>query len=148
MASNLEDQLQHLERALGHLRLNAKEAFGFVTKVEFEGISFDVSRRAVMADLSPLFFSHLIEHIDGDGVEVAVKRLHERLAPLLTCRHRWTALKRMSDEQVRGMARGNKGEPVTPYICKECNAYVLGMELPTVGRQLGRDIGREMGARP
>lgn len=134
MASNLEDQLQHLERALGHLRLNAKEAFGFMEKVEFEGISFDVSRRAVMADLSPLFFSHLIEHIDHDGVGAAVKRLHERLAPLLTCRHRWTALKRATDEQVRGMSRTGTGDANMPFICKECNAYVLGTELPVVGR--------------
>lgn len=134
MAGDLEDQLQHLERALGHLRLNAKQAFGFVDKVEYEGVMFDISRRAVIADLSPLFFSHLIEHIDGEGIGAAVKRLHERLAPLLTCRHRWTALKRASDEQVRGMARTANGDSCTPYICKNCNAYVLGLDLPVVGR--------------
>ena len=134
MAGDLEDQLQHLERALGHLRLNAKQAFGFVEKVEFEGVQFDVSRRAVIADLSPLFFSHLIEHIDKDGVGGAVKRLHERLAPLLTCRHRWTPLRRASDEQVRGMARTSAGDLCTPHICKICNAYVLGLRLPVIGR--------------
>ena len=136
MAGELEDQLQHLERALGHLRLNAKQAFGFSEKVEFEGVQFDVSRRAVIADLSPLFFSHLIEHIDKDGVTGAVRRLHERLAPLLTCAHRWTPLKRASDEQVRGMARTSAGDLCTPDICKVCNAYVLGLELPVVGRRL------------
>ncbi len=136
MAGNLEEQLQHLERALGHLRLNAKEAFGFSQKVEHEGVYFDVSRRAVIADLSPLFFSHLIEHIDQDGVATAVRRLYERLAPLLTCRHRWTPLRRASDEQVRGMARTGAGDVCTPHICKICNAYVLGLDLPVVGRKL------------
>jgi hypothetical protein len=136
MAGDLEDQLQHLERALGHLRLNAKQAFGFVDKVEYEGVMFDISRRAVIADLSPLFFSHLIEHIDNEGIGAAVKRLHERLAPLLTCRHRWTALKRASDEQVRGMARTANGDSCQPYICKHCNAYVLGLDLPVIGRGL------------
>ncbi len=135
MAGELEDQLQHLERALGHLRLNAKQAFGFVEKVEFEGVQFDVSRRAVIADLSPLFFSHLIEHIDKDGVGAAVQRLYERLAPLLTCQHSWTPLKRASDEQVRGMARTSAGDVCTPHICKTCNAYVLGLDLPVRGRQ-------------
>ena len=132
----MEDQLQHLERALGHLRLNAKEAFGFVETMEFEGVRFDVSRRAVIADLAPLFFSHLIEHIDGEGAAAAVRRLHERLAPLLTCRHHWTPLKRASDEQVRGMARTSAGDLCTPHICKHCNAYVLGLSLPKVGRSL------------
>lgn len=136
MASDLETQLQHLERALGHLRLNAKQAFGFVDKVEYEGVMFDVSRRAVIADLSPLFFSHLIEHIDQEGIGAAVKRLHERLAPLLTCRHIWTPLKRASDEQVRGMARTPAGDVCTPHICKQCNAYVLGLERPLVGRKI------------
>ncbi len=136
MAGELEDQLQNLERALGHLRLNAKQAFGFVEKVEYEGVHFDVSRRAVIADLSPLFFSHLIEHIDKEGVGGAVKRLHERLAPLLTCRHQWTPLRRASDDQVRGMARTASGDVCTPHICKICNAYVLGLDLPVLGRQL------------
>ena len=136
MAGDLEDQLLHLERALGHLRLNAKQAFGFMEKVDFEGVQFDVSRRAVIADLSPLFFSHLIEHIDQDGVATAVRRLHERLAPLLTCRHRWTPLKRAGDEQVRTMARTAAGDTCTPHICKICNAYVLGLDLPVVGRKM------------
>ncbi len=136
MAGELEDQLQHLERALGHLRLNARQAFGFLEKVEYQGVRFDVSRRAVIADLAPLFFSHLIEHIDQDGANAAILRLFERLEPLLTCRHRWTPLKRASDEQVRGMARTPAGDVCTPYICKVCNAYVLGLELPVVGRSL------------
>ncbi len=134
MGGDLEEQIQHLERALGHLRLTSKQAFGFVDKVEFQGILFDVSRRAVIADLSPLFFSHLIEHIDQDGIGIAVRRLHDRLAPLLVCHHRWTPLRRASDEQVKGMARTSTGEMCTPHICKICNAYVLGLELPTVGR--------------
>ena len=136
MPGDLEEQLQHLERALGHLRLNAKHAFGFVEKVEYGGVLYDVSRRAVIADLSPLFFSHLIEHIDSDGVGAAVRRLHERLVPLLTCRHRWTMLKRAADEQVRGMARTSAGDTCSPHICKVCNAYVLGVDLPAVGREL------------
>ncbi len=136
MPGDLEDQLQHLERALGHLRLNAKQAFGFVEKIEYGGVLYDVSRRAVIADLSPLFFSHLIEHIDSAGVGAAIRRLHDRLVPLLTCRHHWTELKRASDEQVRGMARTGTGDSCLPHICKICNAYVLGVNLPVVGRDL------------
>lgn len=134
MAGDLDEQILHLERALGHLRLTSKQAFGFVDKVEFQGVQFDVSRRAVMADLSPLFFSHLIEHIDGDGIGSAVKRLYERLAPLLVCQHRWTPLKRDADEQIRSMARTAAGDVCTPHICKVCNAYALGLELPVTGR--------------
>ena len=135
MAGDLEEQIQHLERALGHLRLTSKQAFGFVDRVEYEGVLFDVSRRAVIADLSPLFFSHLIEHIDEGGIGAAVRRLHERFAPLLLCRHRWTPLRRASDEQVKGMARTSAGDLCTPHICKVCNAYVLGLELPAIGRR-------------
>ena len=135
MPGDIEEQIQHLERALGHLRLTSKQAFGFVDKVEFEGVSFDVSRRAVIADLSPLFFSHLIEHIDAEGIGAAVRRLHERLAPLLVCRHRWTPLRRASDDQVKGMARTAAGDICHPHICKICNAYVLGLELPVLGRK-------------
>ena len=135
MPGDIEEQIQHLERALGHLRLTSKQAFGFVDKVEYEGVTFDVSRRAVIADLSPLFFSHLIEHIDAEGIGSAVRRLHDRLAPLLACRHRWTPLRRASDEQVKGMARTAAGDVCHPHICKICNAYVLGLELPVVGRK-------------
>ena len=134
MTGDLEQQIQNLERALGHLRLTSKQAFGFVDKVEFEGVQFDVSRRAVIADLSPLFFSHLIEHIDHEGIGGAVRRLHERLAPLLICHHNWTPLRRASDEQVKGMVRTGAGDEGTPHICKVCNAYVLGKQRPVVGR--------------
>ena len=34
------------------------------------------------------------------------------------------------------MARTPNGDVCTPYICKICNAYVLGLDLPAVGREL------------
>jgi len=133
MDSELREQLDKLERTAAELEVAAKKALGFVSTLEYMGITFNVSRRFVIADMSPLAFFHLVEHID-DGIESAVVRLYYRLTPLLTCRHQWTPLKRSADEQVRGLAKAG------PQVCSACTAYALGHSLPVVGRSLS-DIG-------
>ena len=130
MEENLQQHLDSLERALVELERSTKKALGFVCAIEYMGISFDVSRRFVIADLSPLAFFHLVEHIEDDDAMGAVVRLHDRLLPLLTCRHAWTPLKRTDDAQVLRL-RGARA-----LVCRSCTAYALGGELPVVGRKL------------
>lgn len=134
MDNEMEEQLRSLERALAQFAQASKRAVGFLATREYQGISFDIGRRFVIADLSPLSFFHLVEHIEGDDVEVAIHRLHDRLLPLLSCRHEWTDLKRSSDEHVRGLGKRWNDKVFGPYICKRCTAYALGRELPVVGR--------------
>jgi hypothetical protein len=97
------------------------------------GITFNVSRRFVIADMSPLAFFHLVEHID-DGIESAVVRLYYRLTPLLTCRHQWMPLKRSADEQMRSLGKPGISGDSRPQVCSACTAYALGNSLPVVGR--------------
>jgi hypothetical protein len=128
MEENLQDQLENLVRAIADLERSTKKALGFVTQIEYMGISFDLSRRFVIADLSPLAFFHLVEHIEEDDATAAVVRLYERLLPLLSCRHTWTPLKRSDDEQMQRLG-GAKA-----LVCRYCTGYALGTALPSVGR--------------
>ncbi len=139
----LREQLEKLARAVVELEEASKKALGIVRTIEYRGIPFNVSRRFVIADLTPLAFFHLVEHIeDGDAV-AAIARLRDRLTPLLTCRHDWTPLRRAEDEQVRVIVLGTdpaKRDPskrgLGPYICKSCTAYAIASPLPVVGRSL------------
>jgi hypothetical protein len=130
MEENLQDQLESLERALADLERSTKKALGFVSRIEYMGISFDVSRRFVIADLSPLAFFHLVEHIEEEDATAAVVRLYERFLPLLSCRHMWTPLKRSDDRQILRLG-GSRA-----LVCRSCTGYALGTALPVVGRSL------------
>lgn len=132
MGDDLDQQIERLQRAIAHFQMSSKRALGFVDTITYEEITFDVSRRFVMADLAPLHFFHLIEPIDEGGPQPAAVRLYERLLPLLSCRHEWTALKRAEDDHVRKLIR--TGSSPGPFICKACTAYSLGTVLPMVGR--------------
>jgi hypothetical protein len=134
---DIEKQLRQLERSLADLQQASKKALGFVNTLEYRGIPFNVSKRFVIADLSPLAFFHLVEHITSD-VSSAVVRLHDRLAPLLTCRHEWLPLKRAEDEHISVIVRGSErsAEAAGPFICKFCTAYALSTSLPVIGRTL------------
>ena len=133
---------------MAELKQSSAQALGFVKTVEYEGIFFNVSRRFVIADLSPLAFFHLIEPIEHSsplgqspgalsdvGIQAAVAALHYRLLPLLSCTHEWTALKRADDEHVLGIiSPDGLRTGLRPRICKSCTAYALGQALPLVGR--------------
>jgi hypothetical protein len=134
MDDGIDGQFEKLERALAEFERESKRALGFIEAMEYKGIHFDVSRRFVIADLSPIVFFHLVERIEADGAEGAVARLHERLRPLLDCHHEWTALKRDDDEAIRQLGRKNVTATVGPHICKRCTAYALSGLLPAVGR--------------
>lgn len=138
MEDDLGKQLQKLQTALVELEKASKKALGFISTVDYRGIPFNVSRRFVIADLSPLAFFHLVEYIEGDDVGPAIVRLHERLVPLLACRHDWVVLRRADDEPMRTIVKGTnrKRQGEGPYICKFCTAYALGPSLPAVGRSL------------
>lgn len=135
MEEDLRQHLEKLERTVAELERVSKRALGFINTVEYRGIAFNVGKRFVIADLTPLAFFHLVEHIQEDGIEAAVVRLYDRLGPLLSCRHEWTPLKREDDERMRTIVGIDKqpGAP-GPYICKSCTAYALGAPLPLVGR--------------
>jgi hypothetical protein len=134
MEEDLRVQLEALERSLAEFEAAARIALGYIRSVEFCGVTFNVSRRFVMADLAPLAFVHLVERIETTPEE-AVIRLHERVAPLLTCRHQWTPLRRARDEHMRNMTGGRPNGPQT-HTCKHCTAYALEGFLPKIGRAL------------
>jgi hypothetical protein len=154
--------LQQLERSIADLHRTSKKALGFIHTVDYRGVPFNVSKRFVIADLAPLVFFHLVEHISID-VTSSIVRLYDRLGPLLTCRHGWLPLKRADDEQVRFIVGGtiattaraathrppqtqnppqnppqNPARPNLPnpgpFICRYCTAYSLGLPLPVIGR--------------
>jgi len=137
----LDDQLEKLSRTLADLQQASKKALGFINTVEYRGIPFNVSQRFVIADLAPLAFFHLVEHITDD-VTSAIVRLYDRLGPLLTCHHEWLPLKRAEDEHIRVIVRGTEPLPPDsraasgPYVCRFCTAYALGAPLPLIGRTL------------
>jgi len=137
MNDELRKQLELLERGVADLKQATTQALGFVKTVEYRGIAFNVSRRFVIADLSPLAFFHLIEPVDKDidnAIEHAIVALYNRLLPLLSCVHQWTPLRRTDDERVLAIMTG--AGPSRPYICKACTAYALEQSLPVVGRSL------------
>jgi hypothetical protein len=157
-----DEHLLRLERAIADLRNTSNKALGFIHTIDYRGVPFNVSQRFVIADLAPLIFFHLVEHISID-VTSSIVRLYDRLGPLLTCRHEWLPLKRADDDQVRFIVGGtipaNPQSPGTsarlasnpethpethrngipthgPFICRYCTAYSLGHPLPVVGRDL------------
>ena len=132
----LAEQLEKLARSLVELEQASRKALGIIHTIEFQGIPFNVSRRFVIADLSPLAFFHLLEHIEDNDPASAIARLYERLNPLLTCRHDWTLLRRAEDERMRVIVSSPARGSASPYICKNCTAYSLGPALPYVGRTL------------
>ena len=136
MDEDLDAQIERLERSLAIFMSTAKDALGTTGSIVHKGVTFNVSRRFVIADLSPLAFFHLVEHIEEGGAREAVVRLFDRMAPLLLCRHDWTPLKRSSDYQVINLAAGAAQPQQGPHICKRCTAYALGPTLPVVGRSL------------
>lgn len=135
MEDELREHLEKLERTVADLEKVSKRALGFISTIDYRGVAFNVGKRFVIADLTPLAFFHLVEHIQEDGIEASVVRLYERLGPLLSCRHAWTPLKRADDERMRAIVGIEKPEGAPgPYICKSCTAYALGAPLPLVGR--------------
>lgn len=133
MDDELREQIESLERSVAELEQASKRALGFAKTIEFKGIAFNVSRRFVLADLSPLAFFHLVEHID-ESAESAILRLYDRLYPLLTCKHEWTVLRRASDQHIQRMRTETMEVASRAHICKLCTAYALGEPLPVVGR--------------
>jgi hypothetical protein len=142
MDDESDQHVEDLERSMADLKYASAQVLGFLNTVEYEGITFNVSRRFVIADLSPLAFFHLIEPIEPSfaghadrGVNVAIVALHHRLIPLLSCQHEWTPLKRADDEGVLGiMSPEGLRSGLRPRVCKACTAYALGQALPVVGR--------------
>ncbi len=138
MSDDPGGQLERLQQAIVDLEKACKRALGFTGTIEYMGISFNVSPRLVTANLSPIAYLQLVEHIDQpgdeaqpDGPQEAVVRLYNRLAPLLSCVHQWTPLSRAEDAALRGATTKTTGRP---YICKLCTAYAFERSLPAVGR--------------
>lgn len=136
MTNNGNQRLVDLEEAIKYAAEIAGAAKNTVITVEYEAVSFVIGRHFVSADLTPLQFFHLVEHIGDGGAASAILRLQERLLPLLTCNHQWTDLKRTTDAHVGAMvAKQSK-----PQVCRLCTAYASAdTTLPIVGKSLGED---------
>ena len=132
MRDDLEE-IKNLEKVIALLRGSPSEVHGSICSIEYLGVFFNVSRRFVVADLSPLTFFHLVAHIGESGAAVAIVSLYEQLAPLLICEHQWAILRRHSDRHLIGWVRGTT---YRPHICKLCTAYALSGLLPAVGKTL------------
>jgi hypothetical protein len=143
MSDELSQQLDKLVRAVTDLDRATRRALGFIGTLQFQGITFNISRRFVLADMSPLAFFQMGEHIrssagetdsERDTAEKAVGRLYERLVPLLSCQHQWTPLSRAEDQHKLSLSVQTYGS--TPaHVCKACTAYALEGSLPAVGRE-------------
>lgn len=138
MSDPMRDQFDKLERAIRDFERASEQAVGFIDTIIYKHIPFNVSRRFVLADLSPLSFFHLVEPIkpEDDGAGPAVVRLYERLMPLLHCHHQWTTLKRAEDEHVRALSLKWLDPNAASWVCRSCTAYAFGQSLPAVGRAL------------
>ncbi len=133
MDDELQEKLQLFERAVKDLQQVSRNALGFQSAIEHHGITFNVSRRYVVADLSPLAYFHLVEPIE-ETPQAAVSRLYERIYPLLSCRHQWTELRRESDAHIRSLSTLKFKGFAGPRKCKVCTAFALGAALPAIGR--------------
>ena len=140
MNDNFLARLGELQRDLTKLQSLSKKALGFSETITYQDILFNVSPDLVIADLSPLAFLNLVEHIDSDGAEAAAVRLYERLLPLLSCRHRWVEPTMSLDQPWKLILY----EPVQVFgrvfVCEFCTAYAIsapGAHLPAVGRSVG-----------
>jgi hypothetical protein len=114
-----------------------KKVAGFTHETEYQEIMFNVSATLVVADLSPLAFLQMAESIGEGGEEGAICRLHQRLAPLLSCRHQWSALRAGADRQIDRIIEAMQSPGSTLYTCKSCTAHVLRQAtepLPIIGR--------------
>jgi hypothetical protein len=116
------EKIRKLECVIALLRGELPEGSGSIYSVEYSGVLFNISRRFIVADLSPLTFFHLVAHIDEAGPAAAIVCLYEQLAPLL---------RRQSDKHLLGWGRDTA---YGPHICKLCTAYALSGSLPTVGK--------------
>jgi len=126
-----QEEIRKLECVIALLREESPEWSGNLYSVEYSGVVFNVSRRFIVADLSPLTFFHLAAHIGEAGPAAAIVYLYEQLAPLLICEHRWVMLRRQSDQHLLGWGSGTA---YRPHICKLCTAYALSGSFPTVGK--------------
>jgi len=138
MSDDMQDQLQKLVRAVADLEKASRQALGVLETIEYRDIVFYVTKRFVIADVTPIAYFDLVERIQASDAATAVVCLYDRLAPLLTCRHKWTRLKRESDASIRSMSKGWMAGSDGPQVCRACTAYALGgptVPLPVVGRQ-------------
>ena len=137
MNDDLGEKLGKLQRTIADFENASQQASGWVQTIEYRAIRFNITRRFVVADMSPLTFFHLVEHIGSDGSAAAVLRLYERLMPLLTCNHEWTDLKRVTDRHMRSMAKDWLTGGSRPHVCRLCTAYAFDdpeTTLPVTGR--------------
>jgi hypothetical protein len=131
------NDLAELERVIADLERTSEAELGLVHVVEYQSIRFNIGPRFVVADVSPLTFFHLVEHIGSTGSAAAVLRLHDRLMPLLTCTHDWADLKRVTDRHLLSMAKDWLPGGARPHVCRLCTAYAFddpAQTLPVAGR--------------
>jgi len=144
MSDDLSDQLERLRHAIADLDKACNRALGFTGSIEYMGISFNVSPRYVIADMSPIGYLGLVEYIhvgcdeaEAGGAQEAVVRLYDRMVPLLSCVHQWTPLSRTEDVPLLSTTAEGGGRP---HICKLCTAYGFEGTLPMSGRRFAMSV--------
>jgi len=144
MNSELTRKFDELTNSLLKLQKASKQLLGFTDTIEYRNIVFHVSQRFVIADLSPLAFIDLVQDICVGDAHTAVVQLHDRLKPLLECRHEWHSLNESHDTQPlyhdtqplyidAGMSlRGTRISRCA--LCTACGLDSRHISLPIVGR--------------
>ncbi len=139
MDDTFDSRLEELCRAVLKYEAWSKKSLGFYETITYKGILFNVSADLVIADLSPLAFFSLVEHIDDAGAEAAAVRLYERILPLLSCRHRWvepTKLMHRDGRPTMWDLLKDFGHVSVCELCTACTNRISGESLPVVGRSL------------
>jgi hypothetical protein len=129
MDDTFDSRLEELSRAVLEYEALAKKYLGFFKTITYKDILFNVSADLVIADLSPLAFFNLVEHIDAGEAEAAAIRLYERIMPLLFCRHCWVESTKPPDQLLQGFS-----QVLVCDRCTACTNRIPGQGLPVVGR--------------
>jgi hypothetical protein len=137
MDDKFPSELEELCSAVLNYEALSKKSLGFFETITYKDVLFNVSFDLVIADLSPLAFLNLVEHIDTDGAEGAAIRLYERILPLLSCTHHWIEPTRPLDQDGGPMMDWPLKVCGDVLVCEFCVAYAMqnpGTDLPVIGR--------------
>ena len=136
MDNEIIKDLERLRESVQELQSYSKRALGFKKTIEYKQILFNVSRRFVIADLSPLAYVDLVQEIGDGAAETAIATLYDRVRPLLECRHEWAPVTGAHGQILQQEHRMSLSGTVI-HACLVCTAYGLQsveISLPAIGR--------------
>jgi len=137
MDNEIISDLERLRESVQEMQNSSRQALGFKKRIEYEQIFFDVSRRFVIADLSPLAYVDMVQEIRDGDVETAIATLYDRVRPLLECRHEWAPLNAGASGHLLRQEQRMSLSGTIIHTCGVCTAYGLQsveISLPVIGR--------------